>query len=202
MRYILVSLALIIATLALACSNGLTEEEVISLIEERMPDQGPIGPKGAQGLMGPPGPEGPRGPEGPKGDKGDQGPRGIQGSSAEASYWIIDEGEDGRYAVLDDPNASEAIYVTCEERIVALTGDFSNVGTEALVVEYTTDSGFSDRRPWWIAIGENSFIFDIDQYYKLVHDLLASDSWTISIPKIGYSEVFQVSGFPVDFCKS
>lgn len=69
-----------IAILLLGCSQGLSEQEVIDLIEERMEVvSGPPGPRGPHGQTGPVGPPGERGPAGPQGDVGPAGPQGETG---------------------------------------------------------------------------------------------------------------------------
>ena len=83
-RLLILLLPIIIGSLALSCANGLTESEVISLIQEHsVPGpQGPAGPQGPGGIQGPPGSAGPQGspgPRGPQGEVGPQGPVGIPG---------------------------------------------------------------------------------------------------------------------------
>ncbi len=61
----------------LACSDGLTEPEVIELIREH--GRGERGEQGEQGERGAPGERGPQGPPGEGGPKGGIGERGAQG---------------------------------------------------------------------------------------------------------------------------
>ena len=61
----------------LACTTGLTESEVIAIVQEH----GKAGPAGAQG---PQGDAGPAGPQGPKGDAGPTGPTGPAGPHGDA----------------------------------------------------------------------------------------------------------------------
>ena len=72
--------ALLLVGFLLACSNGLTEQEVRQIAQEYpVPgpkgDVGQQGPKGDQGLKGDQGDVGQQGPTGDQGPKGDQGPR-------------------------------------------------------------------------------------------------------------------------------
>ena len=82
--------ALLLVGFLLACSNGLTEQEVRQIAQEYpVPgpkgDQGDVGqqgPKGDQGLKGDQGDvgqQGPTGDQGPKGDQGDVGPQSPKG---------------------------------------------------------------------------------------------------------------------------
>ena len=86
--------ALLLVGFLLACSNGLTEQEVRQIVQEySVPgprgDQGDVGlqgPKGDQGdvgLQGPKGDQGDVGLQGPKGDQGDVGPQGPKGDRSE-----------------------------------------------------------------------------------------------------------------------
>ena len=84
---------LLIMFICLACSAGLTEQEVRQIVQEySVPgpkgDQGDVGPQGPKGDQGETGKQGPRGDQGetgkqgPRGDQGEtgkQGPRGDQG---------------------------------------------------------------------------------------------------------------------------
>ena len=88
--FALIAVAVASLIILSACSSGgLSEQEVIALIEERMETvEGPPGPPGEQGLPGspgeegPPGPTGGRGPQGPPGERGSQGEQGPAGSDA------------------------------------------------------------------------------------------------------------------------
>ncbi len=69
-----------------ACSSGLTESQVIELIQTHSTpgpagEQGPPGPQGPQGDVGDTGMQGPQGEVGPKGAKGDPGPQGARGGA-------------------------------------------------------------------------------------------------------------------------
>ena len=68
-----------------ACSSGgLSEQEVIALIEERMETvEGPPGPPGEQGPPGSPGEQGPPGSPGEQGSPGSPGEQGPPGSPGE-----------------------------------------------------------------------------------------------------------------------
>ncbi len=71
----------------LGCSSGLTESEVVSLIEKHdggAQGQGPQGEKGDAGPQGPQGEKGDAGPQGPRGERGDAGPSGPQGEKGNA----------------------------------------------------------------------------------------------------------------------
>ena len=81
---------LLVMFICLACSGGLTEQEVRQIVQEySVPgpkgdqgDVGPQGPKGDQGetgKQGPKGEQGDAGPQGPEGDLGETGPKGDQG---------------------------------------------------------------------------------------------------------------------------
>ena len=67
--------ALFMVGFLLACSNGLTEQEVRQIVQEHSVP----GPKGEKGDVGPQGPIGDQGPKGDQGDVGQQGPMGDQG---------------------------------------------------------------------------------------------------------------------------
>ena len=111
---------LFVMFICLACSAGLTEQEVRQIVQEySVPgpkgdqgDVGPQGPKGDQGETGKQGPKGeqgdagPQGPEGdlgqtgqkgPKGDQGDVGPQGPEGDQGEVGPQgpMGDQGEVG-----------------------------------------------------------------------------------------------------------
>ena len=82
-----------ILILGLACSSGLSETEVVQIIQERSAElRGPAGPQGERGEKGEPGPQGEKGEQGipgkdgepgPKGDKGERGELGPQGKPGE-----------------------------------------------------------------------------------------------------------------------
>ena len=71
----------------LACSDGLTEDEVKQIVQESLAtgpegDTGPAGPQGETGPAGPKGdvgPNGQQGPSGPQGEPGLPGPAGLPG---------------------------------------------------------------------------------------------------------------------------
>ena len=74
----------VIGLFGVACSGGLTEPDVVSLIQEHSVEglvgpQGPAGVQGTQGVQGPQGVQGERGVVGPKGVQGDTGHQGEQG---------------------------------------------------------------------------------------------------------------------------
>ena len=66
---------LFVMFICLACSAGLTEQEVRQIVQ----DYSVPGPKGDQGDVGPQGPKGDQGETGTQGHKGDQGDAGPQG---------------------------------------------------------------------------------------------------------------------------
>ena len=87
---LLMTIALLTSALivAAACSTGLTESEVIELIQTHstpgpVGEQGPPGPQGSKGDTGDIGPRGDTGTQGPKGDTGDKGDTGPQGPRGE-----------------------------------------------------------------------------------------------------------------------
>ena len=73
----------------IACSPGLTEEEVRAIVQEEISAAiqsvraGPQGPQGTQGRMGAPGKLGPTGRHGQVGPAGEQGPPGERGPDGE-----------------------------------------------------------------------------------------------------------------------
>ena len=87
---LIIAVSFVIGLVGVACaSDGLTEPEVISLIQEHgVPGpQGEVGPKGPQGEQGPIGPQGLQGIQGPQGEsgaKGEIGPRGPVGERGPA----------------------------------------------------------------------------------------------------------------------
>ena len=80
-----VTLSLMI--IALACSSGLSQEQIrdlaseeaVSLIGSMAKEPGPLGPPGPDGPPGPAGPAGPGGQRGEQGEIGPEGPIGLQG---------------------------------------------------------------------------------------------------------------------------
>ena len=86
-------LATIVLGLGFACSPGLSESEVIELIQQNSTPgpQGPAGPQGERGERGEPGPQGPMGPRGARGEKGEPGPQGPMGPRGERG----EKGEQG-----------------------------------------------------------------------------------------------------------
>ena len=72
------AIGLVLLLSGLACSSGLTEEEVRQIAQEYPGPAGPQGEQGPQGIQGPPGDTGATGP------RGLQGERGVQGSQGEA----------------------------------------------------------------------------------------------------------------------
>ena len=86
-------LLIIVAGLCFACSNGLSESEVVRLIQQHS-TPGPQGEPGSQGERGEKGEQGERGEkgqQGPQGDKGDTGELGPQGERGERG----EQGEPG-----------------------------------------------------------------------------------------------------------
>ena len=79
------------ALLGAACSSGLSESEVIALIQEHV-TPGPAGEKGPTGPQGPQGPKGDSGAQGPAGERGSQGTQGPAGLQGEQGI----QGEPGR----------------------------------------------------------------------------------------------------------
>ena len=95
-------LLIIVAGLCFACSNGLSESEVVRLIQQHSTpgpqgepgaqgDKGDTGERGEQGERGEKGEQGEPGAQGDKGDKGDTGERGPQGERGEKG----EQGEPG-----------------------------------------------------------------------------------------------------------
>lgn len=84
-------LLIIVAGLGFACSAGLSETEVVRLIQQHSTPgpRGETGPQGDKGDQGEPGPKGdtgelgPQGERGEKGDPGEQGEPGPQGDKGE-----------------------------------------------------------------------------------------------------------------------
>ena len=78
------SIVLLLMATGLACSGGLSEDEVRQIVQESVATgpQGDAGPDGPQGEAGPPGPKGgvgPQGSSGPQGEVGLAGPAGLPG---------------------------------------------------------------------------------------------------------------------------
>ena len=71
-------LPIALAFIVLACSNGLTESDVVRLIQQHS-TPGPQGETGLQGPQGQPGPTGIQGEPGPMGIRGEPGPQGEPG---------------------------------------------------------------------------------------------------------------------------
>ena len=90
---VIVGLLLIAVT---ACSAGLTEQEVIALLEEHASpgEQGPSGPPGQDGKDGQdgePGAQGDQGPQGPRGLPGEFDPRSVLGELRVGELVLVDE---------------------------------------------------------------------------------------------------------------
>ena len=80
---LLVILTLLLGLASLACTGGLTEDEVVAIVQQHAVP-GPAGqadPPGPHGPEGPPGVAGPRGLQGQSGPAGPQGPAGRQGQA-------------------------------------------------------------------------------------------------------------------------
>ena len=82
MRYAVLTIVILLSLVA--CTTGLTEEDVRRIVSEytMAGSQGPPGPQGepgTQGFKGDPGPKGDKGDPGPQGPPGDQGPPGPIG---------------------------------------------------------------------------------------------------------------------------
>ena len=78
------SIILLLMATGLACSGGLSEDEVKQIVQESVATgpKGDAGPAGPQGEAGPPGPKGdvgPQGSSGPQGEVGLAGPAGLPG---------------------------------------------------------------------------------------------------------------------------
>ena len=79
------AVVLLVLAAGLACSSGLTEDDVRRIIEESAVkgatgDAGPQGPQGEVGSQGPAGAAGPQGPQGEAGPQGDTGSPGLPGA--------------------------------------------------------------------------------------------------------------------------
>ena len=90
---LIAGLVIIFMGLCFACSNGLSESEVVRLIQQHSTPgpQGEPGPIGEKGDTGERGPQGEPGPIGEKGDTGERGPQGEPGPIGEKG----DTGERG-----------------------------------------------------------------------------------------------------------
>ena len=90
--------------LVLACSGGLSEQEVRKIAQEYASASGSPGPPGPQGEMGLPGEPGPQGPAGDRGGAGPQGPPGPKGDRGESGPQgpLGDRGESGPQGPLGD----------------------------------------------------------------------------------------------------
>ena len=73
------TIVLLLIAAGLACSSGLSEEEVRQIVQESL-TTGPKGEDGAAGPQGDPGPRGAAGPQGSTGPQGDPGPQGSAGA--------------------------------------------------------------------------------------------------------------------------
>ena len=74
-------MVLALTTLAVACTAGLTEEDVVRIVQEEQPEAvpGPAGPAGPAGPQGEPGERGMTAARGDDGPPGARGERGLQG---------------------------------------------------------------------------------------------------------------------------
>ena len=88
---LIAGLVIIFTGLCFACSTGLSESEVVQLIQDHSTPgpQGEPGPRGEKGDTGEPGPQGEKGdtgepgPQGEKGNTGEPGPQGERGEKGE-----------------------------------------------------------------------------------------------------------------------
>ena len=134
---------IVLVSLMAACSgSGLTESEVVDLINEHgvQGPQGEPGPQGSEGSQGPAGPQGPKGdqgdtgPQGPKGDQGAPGPRGETGPAFMEVDWpapASDSFIDGTWLVGEDISAGRYRAMTdgdCYwERLSGLSGELDDI---------------------------------------------------------------------------
>lgn len=171
-RLKLLALAIVLVGIAACSGDGMTEQEVMALIEEHsVPgdkgDAGPMGPEGPQGLQGATGASGQDGEDGEDGQLGKDGKDGKDGESGQAFMtvsWDVpasDSFSDGTWLVGDDIEAGTYRVIPEEgycywERLSGLTGDFDDIiangnpGGPAYVEILATDRAFtsSDCGNW------------------------------------------------------
>ena len=137
MRLLLVLSTTIILGLGLACSSGLSETEVIEIIQERSAElRGPAGPQGEPGKMGPPGERGEpgipgdagergrpgetgkTGPPGERGPQGERGPEGKQGETVIVEKEVIKEVEVPGETIVIEKEVIKEVQVPSETVVV------------------------------------------------------------------------------------
>ena len=172
MRY----LVLLLVFLSIACSPGLTEEDVRRIAEEyAIPGSpGPQGEKGDTGEQGPQGEKGDRGAQGrigPQGSRGEQGPQGEQGIQGPAGP-VGPQGEKG-----DALNISleEAIIHEVEPETLPASIELAAEGVLHLAVEFADGGGFGGVG----GPGGTGFIFHVEDgwaYALTAAHVLGSES--------------------------
>lgn len=96
--------ALGFAFMTVACSTGLTEDEIRSIVRDEaltVIAEVKQGPSGSQGEQGPIGGEGPRGLAGPQGERGVQGEKGPTGPQGPVGTVTLSAAEERRLRALE-----------------------------------------------------------------------------------------------------
>ena len=145
---LILAFGLLVMLIGLACSGGLTEQEVRQIAQEHsVPgpkgdrgDVGPQGPRGDRGDVGPQGPRGDRGdvgPQGPKGDRGDVGPQGPKGDRGDVG---LQRPRYGNYVTRPDGDLS--CFSPCATRSDQLGVSFDNFSVEATFLNPSSSDPF------------------------------------------------------------
>ena len=128
---LIAGLVIIFTGLCFACSTGLSESEVVQLIQQHSTpgpqgEPGPKGEKGDTGELGPQGEKGDTGELGPKGEKGDIGEQGPQGERGEKG----EQGEPGPQGEKGDTGEQGPQGDTGEQGLQGDTGERGEAGPQ------------------------------------------------------------------------
>ena len=224
---VLAIVIMLMSMLTLACDNSeyMTEAEVVELIQQNVPERGPVGPPGPKGDTGPQGPVGPVGPKGgigPIGKTGEPGPVGPPGPVAvqkdivttdtdPEGNWYFGATVDGiPYAQLNSAKNdwTESIVVFCAT-VDQPSNVFVNVHTTPIPEGMTVPVMYSgpDESVYsadWLAFRSDDTIIsltplgDMNAMRTLIRH---SDILLIGIPMTGYEIAYHVVGFPSHECR-
>ena len=129
---LILACGLLVMLICLACSGGLTEQEVRQIVQEHSVP----GPKGDQGYVGPQGPKGDQGdvgPQGPKGDQGEIGPQGPKGDQGD----VGPQGPKGDPGPTPKPTPTPTPVPEAHLSVVLYTTAGPAIGGEELSIEFT-----------------------------------------------------------------